>query len=75
MREVFIYACDVCDAVKMNYRDTGSVWCTMCSGCKECQFHNKVTLGKKYVMGEWVYMLTVEEKKDGDSDKRTNKKA
>jgi hypothetical protein len=42
MKEVVLYACDVCSTVKMYPSDTSTTKCVWCGVCKECQFHNKI---------------------------------
>lgn len=75
MKEVYLYACDICSTVKINVRDTGTVWCVMCQACRECQFHYKVTVcrvttDKDKENKEYTYGFAVEEKKHVDGNKK-----
>jgi hypothetical protein len=74
MKEVYLYGCEDCGTIKYSKIDKGSVWCVMCfGGCRQCAFHERVLVGQ----GPNLYKESqcyVEEKKDDNTDTRTDQK-
>jgi len=76
MTEVYLYRCDRCGTVIALDNDRGhKFYIDDCSACKHWADFEKIVLGPAYDMfGVFQgHRFTLEEKKDGNSDTRTNK--
>jgi hypothetical protein len=79
MKEIHLYACDVCSTIKMEYKSAKPIRFVWCHVCKECQFHNKIVVevvqfeGFGAGVGERHYGFMLEEKKNADSNEKDDK--
>jgi len=77
MKEVYLYACDVCSTVRMECKSNKSTMFVWCQVCKECQFHNKIVIGyrppKDGEKNEIQVIFVLEEKKNADSNAKDDK--
>lgn len=69
MKEVFLYACEICGNVVIEYGDCGNSHLYMCNSCNGGTFHNKILIMVKALDNdEEAHVFVVEEKDDNKKE-------